>query len=204
MSLGPFERADNAHGYHERVISMHIVGGVVGLPDDEKHGMWGCRPQCLTDYETYRAPSPMRPKGSSAFLEGRRRLAVRLLDEGRSVTDVAHLVGASVSSVRRWKSLAARQGSDALRAKPHPGPDRRLTKQQEEDLTRALRVGDDATGLRPADWSCSSVAAFIEARYGVVYHVDHVWRLLRRLGWFYWDARGWVYEPQDGTDVPPG
>ncbi len=135
----------------------------------------------------------MRPKGNASKLEARRRLAMRLLDEGRSAGDVANIVGASVSSVRRWRSARNRRGPGALKAKPHPGPSRRLSKQQESQLRIALRDGDQDADLQPGSWNCAIVAEFIEARFGVVYHVDHVWRLLRQLGWTYREATGWKY-----------
>jgi transposase len=137
----------------------------------------------------------MRPKGSAEQLEARRRLAVRLLDEGRSITEVAELVEASVSSVKRWRSTAINGGIHALQARPHHGPGFRLTKEQEEELTEILKKGDPETGLQPRDWTCPRIAELIEARFGVVYHADHIWRLLRRLGWRHDEERGWVHEP---------
>jgi transposase len=45
----------------------------------------------------------MRPKGTPATLEARRIIAGRLIAEGNSLTEVAAIVGASISSVQRWK-----------------------------------------------------------------------------------------------------
>ncbi len=135
----------------------------------------------------------MRPPGSAEQLEARRLLAMRLLDEGRTNIEVAYMVGASVSSIRRWKAAARVRGMEALRAKPHPGASRRLTSQEEEELTRVLLSGEFVGGAKPGQWNCSQVATLIESRFGVVYHVDHVWRVLRRLGWNYLEANGWVH-----------
>ena len=57
----------------------------------------------------------MRPKGSAAELETRRRLAGRLLLEGRKIGEVAQIVAASVSSVRRWRQAVKKGGLDALK-----------------------------------------------------------------------------------------
>jgi transposase len=46
----------------------------------------------------------MRPEGSAAELEARRRWAVELLAKGKTCPEVAELVGRSLSSVKRWKA----------------------------------------------------------------------------------------------------
>lgn len=138
----------------------------------------------------------MRPTGSAEELEARRRLAVSLLHEGRCVLEVAQLVGASASSVRRWRSAAQDNGVESLQAKRHPGPRRRLTRQQERELTASLL---STVGLRAGNWSCSDVSELIADRFGVAYHADHVWRLLRRLGWSYGEGRGWTYKDPEGN-----
>ena len=55
----------------------------------------------------------MRPKGTAAELEARRRRAVQLLDEGWRVQDVAAAVGASRKSVYLWKQAAGSRGGAA-------------------------------------------------------------------------------------------
>jgi hypothetical protein len=44
----------------------------------------------------------MRLKGSAAVLEARRHRALRLLDQGRSLNEVARLLDCAPSSVMRW------------------------------------------------------------------------------------------------------
>lgn len=78
----------------------------------------------------------MRPKGSAQELEVRRRLAGRLLLQGKGIHEVARLVGASPSAVHRWKCVVEREGLEGLRAKPHPGPHPRL---KEEGRGRVLQ-----------------------------------------------------------------
>jgi len=131
----------------------------------------------LTDVST------MRPKGSPAELEVRRRLGGRLLAEGKGVREVARLVGASPSSVERWKQALDEGGTEALRAKPHPGRRPYLTGRQKERLRRLLLKGPRAAGYPTDLWTCPRVAEVIERRFEVRYHPDHVWRLLQSLGW---------------------
>jgi len=57
-----------------------------------------------------------RPKGSAKELEARRRIASKLIQEGKGVREVARLVGASPSSVFRWKQALEEGGMEALKA----------------------------------------------------------------------------------------
>jgi len=125
----------------------------------------------------------MRPKGSAAELEVRRRIAGRLLAEGKGIREVSRLVRASPSSVERWKQALDRGGEAALRSKPHPGAVPRLSLRQKERLKRVLLKGPVSAGYPTDLWTCPRVAKMIERRFGVRYHPDHVWRLLQSLGW---------------------
>ncbi len=125
----------------------------------------------------------MRPKGSAAELEVRRRLAGRLLAEGQGIRAVARTVGASPSSVKRWRDLLKKRGTAGLKAKPHPGQRPRLSKRQRQQLVHLLRRGPRVAGYPTELWTCPRVAELIAQHFEVRYHPDHVWRLLRALGW---------------------
>ena len=125
----------------------------------------------------------MRPKGSAAELEVRRRLAANLLQEGQGIRRVARLVRASPSSVKRWRDLLQKRGTAGLKAKPHPGRRPRLSKRQKQQLVCLLRRGPLAAGYATDLWTCPRVADVIAQRFGVRYHPDHIWRLLQALGW---------------------
>jgi len=125
----------------------------------------------------------MRPKGSAAQLEARRRRAVSLLQEGLGIREVARQVGSSPSSVKRWKEMKKAGGSAALAAKPHPGRPPRLSAKQKEKLLRLLLQGASAHGYAGQLWTLPRVAAVIQKHFGVRYHPAHVWKLLRRCGW---------------------
>ena len=110
-------------------------------------------------------------------------MAARLLSKGKGVNEVACLVGASSSSVTRWKAALEEGGEKALKAKPHPGPKPRLSQRQKDRLIKILLKGPLEFGFTTNLWTCSRVAQVIEDTFGVSYHPDHVWRLLRWLGW---------------------
>lgn len=125
----------------------------------------------------------MRPHGSTAQLEARRRKAVKLLAENLSVTAVAKKVKASHSSVVRWRNAVAADGDQGLAAKPAPGRPSRLSHQQQRQLLKVLSRGACRSGFATELWTCARVAQVIEQRYGVTYHVDYVGTLLHKLGW---------------------
>ena len=125
----------------------------------------------------------MRPNGSAAELEARRRRAASLLAQGKSCSKVAELVGASLSSVKRWKAAWKKGGIESLAAKPHPGPAPRLSDSQRQQLLKILTQGPNASGYPTNLWTCSRVAKLIRKHFGVKYHPGHVWYLLRGLNW---------------------
>lgn len=90
----------------------------------------------------------MRPKGSAAELETRRRLAGRLLLEGRKIGEVAEIVAACESSVRRWRRDVEKGGLEALKAKPHLGRKPRLNEKQKQRLVNTLVAGPCKAGYR--------------------------------------------------------
>ncbi len=106
-----------------------------------------------------------------------------MLQTGKGVSEVSRLVGCAQSSVSRWKAALEEGGEEALSAKPHPGRDSRLSDKQKERLVRTLLKGPCAAGFETDLWTCSRVAKVIQHTFGVRYHPDHVWKILKSLGW---------------------
>lgn len=125
----------------------------------------------------------MRPQGSAEELERRRRRALDLLDEGRSLNEVGRIVGCAASSVMRWRDARAKGGEQALKVKSSPGRPPRLTKEQRRELVRLLLQGAMAHGYRTELWTTARIAEVIEQQFGVRYHRDHVGRLMHSLRW---------------------
>jgi transposase len=125
----------------------------------------------------------MRTKGTAAELEMRRRIAGRLLLQGKKLQEVADAVAASMSSVKRWKKAVQEGGLDALAAKPQPGREPKLDEEQKAQLVETLLEGPIEAGYRTALWTCGRVAEVIQKRFHVNYHPCHVWKILRGLGW---------------------
>jgi transposase len=125
----------------------------------------------------------MRPNGSPQELQRRRFRALALLQQGRTPVEVARQLGVDRRSVRRWKAVVRRQGTRALAARPAPGRPRRLSAQDRRRLERGLLRGAQAAGFETDLWTCPRVAQWIQRRFRIRYHPDHVCRLLHALGW---------------------
>lgn len=124
----------------------------------------------------------MRPEGSAAELERRRRRAVAAVEAGESPSVVARIVAVAPSSLRRWRRLARQP--NGLAAKRALGPKSRLTDQQLTTLEVLLRQGAVVHGWPNYLWTAKRVAVLIQRYFGIRYHPDHVRRLLaQRLGW---------------------
>lgn len=124
----------------------------------------------------------MRPRGNPEELEWRRLRAIELLKGGHEPVEVARMVGVDRRSVRRWNAAYRIGSNKALKAKPPPGRPPKLNTQQKKQLTGALLKGANAAGFPTDLWTCPRVAEMITQRFGVQYHVDHIGRLLRSLG----------------------
>jgi len=125
----------------------------------------------------------MRPSGDPAVLEQRRKKAIALLKKGEKPVYVARLLGVDRRSVRRWNATFRGNGMRGLFARPNTGRPHRLNLKMKTQLERKLLKGARAAGFPTDLWTCPRVAHLIKSCLGISYHVNHVGRLLHRLGW---------------------
>lgn len=118
-----------------------------------------------------------------AQMEARRMQAVELLRAGWKVTEVAHKFDVTPSAVSHWKTKWKELGKRALATKPHSGRPPKLNSTQKQQLVDHLDRGAKACGFDTDDWTCPRVQQFIAKTFDVHYHVDHLSRLLRNLGY---------------------
>jgi transposase len=124
----------------------------------------------------------MRPKGTSAELERRRRRAVELVEQGESPTTVARILGVRTTSLHRWRRLARQP--HGLEARPNEGHAPRLSDDQLRLLEQLLLQGAKAHGWPNQLWTADRVARLLRERLGVTHHPEHVRKILKqRLGW---------------------
>ena len=127
----------------------------------------------------------MRPKGSAEVLSDRRRRALKFLDRGLSLHEVARRVGCHASSVLRWRDTRRRKGKRVFEVGASRGRPAKLGARKRDRLLRLLLRGARAHGYPTDLWTCDRIAQLIQREFGVEYHRDHIGRLLHELGWSY-------------------
>lgn len=125
-----------------------------------------------------------RPLGSGAKLAERRKRAVKeALDGDFTQAEVARKYKVTLRALQFWVAAYRKDKKRGLDSKPTPGAPRRLSEPQIRELEELLLKGAKAAGFPNDLWSCPRIRDLIEKRFGVAYHVDHIGRLLARLGW---------------------
>lgn len=125
----------------------------------------------------------MRPAGSPQALQQRREHAIELLHDGHQPFEVASMLKVDRRSVRRWNAAYRKKGTKALQAKPAPGRPPKLSHRDKTRLEKLLLKGAKSAGFATELWTCPRIVEMIRNHFGVHYHVDHVGRLLRAMGW---------------------
>src|SRR5215204_5624710 len=115
--------------------------------------------------------------------EWRRLRAWALQQAGWSGRAIACALGVTAGAVSQWLKRAREGGVQALRHRPSPGPEPRLTVGQRQRLLQILERGAEAYQFRGDVWTTKRVAAVIRQDFGVRYHPVHVSRVLRACGW---------------------
>ena len=125
----------------------------------------------------------MRPCGSAAALEVRRRRAIDLLSQGKTPSQVAEIVGVVRQTVHRWKAMVRDGGRRALKPKPQYVPKCRLSEEEQQQLGKIMSDGAPASGFSTDLWTTARIAEVIYRQFKIRYNHDHVGRLLHRLGY---------------------
>lgn len=111
--------------------------------------------------------------------------AVELHNEGWTQAAISKALGVTEAAVSQWVNLAREGGVEALWSKSRSGQAVRLSEKQLHLLPAFLDLGPAAFGFSGELWTCPRIARVIEQEFGVVYHPDHVRRLMHRLEWSY-------------------
>ncbi len=116
-------------------------------------------------------------------MEARRLYAVRRIESGDiSQAALAREMRVTTRAIERWMALYRAGGEAALNAKPMSGRPRFMTPSQHAQLRRFLVQGPRKHGFDTDLWDCPRIADLIERKFGIRYHVDHIGRILTRLG----------------------
>jgi transposase len=104
--------------------------------------------------------------------EWRRQRTWELHEQGWWQQDIAAALGVSGAAVCQWLRRRREGGALALRTRPQPGPNPRVTAEQRAQLPGRLAQGAAAFGFRGAVWTTRRVAEVIWRTFGVRYHPD--------------------------------
>lgn len=116
-------------------------------------------------------------------LERRRMIAADLLRKGVREAEVSRQVGVHRQSVNRWATVLKEKGKTGLKKVGRAGRPPKLNDKNFSRLRKELQRGPEALGYETSLWTSGRVAVLIEELFGIRYHEDHVWRILRKLGW---------------------
>jgi transposase len=119
--------------------------------------------------------------GSRLEQEARRLAAGRMLLAGKRNIDVVRTLEVAPSSVTRWRKIVRRQGIDGLHSTPPPGRPPKLSKRQRKTLVKILLRGAKAAGFSSDLWTGKRLAEVIQREFGIVYHPNHILKILRQL-----------------------
>jgi transposase len=116
-------------------------------------------------------------------LESYRLLAVRrVVEDGEAPSEVMRSLGLCRTTIYRWLRAHKRGGDAALKMRKAPGPARKLSEKQRQQVRRWI-VGKDPRqyGFDFGLWTRQIVAELIEQRFGITLGLTAVGRLLASL-----------------------
>jgi len=116
------------------------------------------------------------------LLEGYRLAAVKLHQRGVPAAALAESFGVTPQAVYAWLQKARDEGVARLRARPAPGREPALDRDDTRELLRILRCRATKWGYATDLWSGPRIRHLLRWYFGVTYHPKHMPRLLRRLG----------------------
>lgn len=113
----------------------------------------------------------------------RRLQAIVLARCGKTAPEVIEATGLCRRAVQSAVARYNAAGVAGLNNRPHPGRPPRLTGEQQRELCETLDAGADYGRDKVCTLRGEEVHRFIAERFGVLYHLDHVYKLLAKLGY---------------------
>jgi transposase len=121
--------------------------------------------------------------------QARRLLALAAVYEGKSREEAARLGGMDRQTLRDWVHRFNGEGPAGLLDRKPPGPRRKLTGEQEEELRRLVEAGPDPRIDGVVRWRCKDLKAKLGERFGIDLSRVTVGRRLKALGFSHISAR---------------
>ena len=121
--------------------------------------------------------------------QSRRLLSIAAVYDGMSRADAAKIGGMDRQTLRDWVHRFNAEGSDGLSDRWYEGPSRKLPGEHRDALAAIVEAGPELARDGVVRWRRADLKAVIEARFGVVYSLRSISRLLDELGFSHISAR---------------
>ena len=122
-----------------------------------------------------------RTKGSTVALYEVKMIAIRLLDRGTGVEEVAEIMHRTRQAIWKWRQQYKKEGDAGLRPRKSSGRPRKLDDRQLHQLVFHLAKGARSYGFKTDVWTLKRIGHVIKKEFGVTYHPGHIWKILQRL-----------------------
>jgi len=116
-------------------------------------------------------------------MEERRLEGGRLLKAGNlSQAAIARQLGVSRATVSDWRKTIDARGIQGLEKRKATGSQSKLNLSQKKELQNLLDMGASHNGFPTDRWTLERVQKVIQQKFGIIYHLNYLNRLLRSLG----------------------
>ena len=121
--------------------------------------------------------------------QARRLLAIAAAYEGQDRSAAARIGAMDRKTLRDWVHRFNAAGPEGVIDRKPAGAARRLTPEQEAELTALIEAGPDFERDGVVRWRCVDLQHLILTRWNIAYHERTIGKLLRRLGFLHISAR---------------
>lgn len=125
-----------------------------------------------------------RTPGSAEQNERKRKRAIEIVfKEERTQSAAAREVKVTLRTVQKWVALYRKHGEDGIKSRKAPGRPKKLSAKELRRLEKILLKGATKAGYPNDLWTSRRVLDVVEREFNVVYHHNHVPKLLVSMGW---------------------
>jgi transposase len=108
--------------------------------------------------------------------------AILLVAQGVNCPDVASLLGDAPRTIQYWVHRFEQEGLSGIADADRPGRPKKLTDQQFQQVSKALRGTPRDVGLSTNIWDGKTLSVFIHQQFNIDIGVRQCQRLFRQLG----------------------
>ena len=126
---------------------------------------------------------------------GLRLYAVYQVSLGQPSRKLEDLYNTSFKQITNWVHRFEAEGIEGLRDKAGRGRKSRLSKSQEETISRLLEAGSPLEhGYNTQTWTGPMLIDWISKNFGITFKKAHIYNILKELGYSYQKSKGFYPE----------